>query len=142
MSEKGCGIIIFVLIATILGIIGYKQTTTIEETNNTSYSSDTSDTSYSSNNIASKMKFVNIAEAFSQPPKEHFTTPIGYDPVQHVKSRIDARYNDIVTSQYKTIKSQQQLDELTDRMNKLNSELQKHVNTNLSYQASGDLTFY
>lgn len=70
------------------------------------------------------------------------TTTTQYDPVKVVKNKIQSRYDDILNAQYKNIKEQKKLDELTDRINKVNSELQKHINGNLTYQASGELNFY
>jgi hypothetical protein len=70
------------------------------------------------------------------------TTTTQYDPIKTVKGNIQSRYNDILDAQYKNIKDQKKLDELTDRVNKVNSELQKHINGNLTYQASGELNFY
>lgn len=65
-----------------------------------------------------------------------------FDVPTDVKAYLDSRYNEILSSQYENLKRQQKLDELTDRLNSLNTELQKHVNHNLTYKASGELNFY
>lgn len=76
-------------------------------------------------------------ENFTQPP-----TTTAYTVQTDMQTYLDSRYNEIQKGQYDNISRQNKLDTLTDRMNTLNSELQKHVNTNLTYQASGELNFY
>jgi hypothetical protein len=115
MDYNTClGLAILIIIIIIIIIIVYKQFVIIEET---------------PTNIFEKFTVTTIP-----------TTT--FNPVLKVKDKIDSRYNEILQSQYANIQKQQQLDELTDRLNTLNSELQKHTNSYMKYQTTGELNFY
>lgn len=126
MEYNTClGLAILILVIIIIIIIIYKQFVVIEETS------------------------INIVEKFTDPTTTSITDNITtipsttvYNPVNKIKDKIDTRYDEIVQNQYENIKKQEQLDELTDRLNALNSELQKHTNSYMKYQTTGELHFY
>ncbi len=69
-------------------------------------------------------------------------TTTKFDSALEVKNKLESRYDEILNNQYANIQKKQELDDLTDRLNALNSELQKHTNSYMKYQASGELNFY
>ena len=114
MDYNSClGLAIIIFIIIIIIIIVYKQFVIIEET-------------------------PNIVENFTTT----IPTTTSFDPVIKVKHKLDSRYDEILQSQYANIQKQEQLDKLTDRLNALNSELQKHTNSYMKYQTTGELNFY
>ena len=136
-QDKFFCIIIGLAIIGLAGLLVYKNISDSTDNNAESQSSYSSQSSHldMSSFVFSPLQIENFTQ---QPPPT--TTPY---TVQHdMQTYLDSRYNEIQRAQYNNISRQKKLDTLTDRMNTLNSELQKHVNTNLTYQASGELNFY
>uniref|UniRef100_A0A6C0HMU2 Uncharacterized protein n=1 Tax=viral metagenome TaxID=1070528 RepID=A0A6C0HMU2_9ZZZZ len=147
IPDKVCCIIIIVAIVGITCLIIYKNKL------NSLYTPDYSDNAHNAHNANSAETIDNKMQHKAQ---QHNMQPlslglssstiepfVGQDSVSDdVKTYLDSRSNEIIQGQYDNIKRQQQVDTLTDRFNILNTELQKHINTNLTYHASGALNFY
>ena len=117
METKTCvGLLLIIIIIIIVIVLVYKNFSVIEE------------------------NILNI-EFFISPTTT--TIPITtFNIANNVKNKLESRYNEILQSQYENIKKQKELDDLTDRLNVLNSELQKHTNSYMKYQTTGELNFY
>jgi len=143
ISDKICSIIIIVAIVTITCLLIYKNK--LDKTNLLHTPETFWDTSTA--NQANHLKTMQLPSLGLLPSTiEQFAsatpTTTAYTVAGDVKGYLDSRYNEIIQGQYDNIKRQEKIDGLTDRLNTLNTELQKHVNTNLTYQASGELNFY
>lgn len=120
MENKTClGLLIILIIIIIIVVLIYKHFSIIEE---------------------EKVEL----ETFLVPTTTLPTVPTttSFDISKKVKNKLESRYDEILQSQYENIKKQQELDDLTDRLNMLNSELQKHINSYMKYQTTGELNFY
>jgi len=119
METKTClGLLLIIIIIIIVSVLVYKHFSVIEE------------------NVIELEKFTVTTVPTTTVPTTTFNI------ANNVKNKLESRYNEILQSQYANIQKQQELDDLTDRLNMLNSELQKHTNSYMKYQTTGELNFY